>query len=215
MVAAQWKEPFDNRRRAQRVDSEGTALVHLHGRTMSARIVDLSTGGVRLRLARGLDVAPLEDARVVVELRLDGARSRWLRFGGMVRRVDTSTYEVVIGFWTIPTDFEDLVQDELIAALEGARAPGVLLVDGDSHRRSTLARAFSSAGCRVAETCAPLEALSALDESKSHFSLIAIADTTPAFIAEEFRRFVAEAHPELTNLVMRMPRPRPVGKLGE
>ena len=195
--------------------TEGTALVHLHDHTMCARIVDLSTGGARLRLARGLELGALLDARVVVELRLDGAHSRWLRCGGVVRRVEISSYEVVIAFWKIPTDFEDLVQDELVAALEDGRAPRVLLVDADVRRRSRLARAFSAAGCRVAEVRAPLDALSALDESKTHFSLIAIADTTPAFIAEELRRYVADVHPGLTNLMMHMPEQRPARRLPE
>lgn len=53
-----------------------------------------------------------------------------------------------------------------------------------------------------------------LDESKNHFSLIAIADTEPVEVAKEFRRFVADVHPELTNLVMGMPRARVIDKLG-
>jgi hypothetical protein len=212
MSAARWHEPFDDRRHAQRVDTEGTALVHLHHRTLCARIADVSTSGVRLRLARGLELASLADARVVVELRLDGARNGWLRFPGTVQRVDGAAYEVVVAFDAVPADFEDVIQDELVAALEGDRSHFVLLVDADPHRRSALARAFSTAGCRVAETCAPLEALSALDESKTHFSLIAIADTSPAIIGEEFRRFIAAVHPELTHLSMRMPRSRQARK---
>jgi hypothetical protein len=212
-MAAQWTQPFDNRRHTQRVDAEGTGVVHLRDRTMFARIVDLGIGGVRLGLTRAVESESLTGAPVVVELRLDGARSKWLRFGGTVQRVDTSACEIAIAFRTIPTDFEDVVQDELVAALEGDRTPRVLLVDADTHRRSTLARAFSAAGCRVTEVRAPLDALSALDESKSHYTLIAIADTIPELIGEEFRRFVSDTHPELTNLVMRMPRPRAVEPL--
>jgi hypothetical protein len=215
MVAAGWNGPFENRRHAQRVDTEGTAVVRLLARRIGARVVDLSARGVRLRFAPGVDLGALDGARVVVEIRLDGVRSTWLRFGGTIRRVDASLGEVVIVFWSIPTDFEDLVQDELIAALESDAAPRALLVDTDRHRRSTLARAFGAAGWRVAEVGAPLEALSVLDESKNHFSLIAIADTIPAFIGEEFRAFVADVHPELTNLIMPMPRPRPPQTSGE
>jgi hypothetical protein len=83
---------------------------------------------------------PEVGARVNLDVRLDG-HGRWLHLIGSVARVDAcgSGSALHIELLVVPADFEDLVQDELLSALECAQQPLVLVVDGTRTRRGEAA----------------------------------------------------------------------------
>jgi hypothetical protein len=181
------------RRHSGRVRSTGTAIVYgscaAHG-----RIVDVGIRGLSLLLDAG--AAPDVGERVRLDVRLDGV-GRWLGLTGSVARVDARHFRtaLVIELAVVPQDFEDLVQDELLSALECARMPWILLVDGARARRARVAAAFRAIGCHVIEASSPLEAIAEIDQSRRHLWAIVIGDTKPASHADELRRFFAETYP--------------------
>jgi hypothetical protein len=102
---------------------------------------------------------------------------------------------LVIELLVVPADFEDLVQDELLSALECAQLPRILLVDSARVRRGRVAAAFRATGCHVIEVSSPLEAIVEIDQSRLHLWAVVIADTELASDAEDLRRFFGETHP--------------------
>ncbi|HEY5938776.1 MAG TPA: PilZ domain-containing protein [Kofleriaceae bacterium] len=182
------------RRRSGRVQATGSAVIH--GAFAShARIIDLAMGGLRLQVD---DAATLPEggARVALDVRLDGL-GRWLHLIGSIVRVDArgAGARLVIELHVVPADFEDLVQDELLSALECAQRPRILVVDGARGRRELVAAAFRAAGCHVIEVSSPLEAIAEIDQSRLHLWAVVIADTKRASQANELRKFVAETYP--------------------
>jgi hypothetical protein len=105
------------RRHGGRVQSTGTAIVH-GPFAARGRIIDLAIGGLRL-LVDDAAAVPDVGAPVRLDVRLDGL-GRWLRVVGSVVRVDVrgSAVALVIELLVVPPEFEDLVQDELLSALE-------------------------------------------------------------------------------------------------
>jgi hypothetical protein len=181
------------RRHGGRVRSKGTAFVHgscaAHG-----RIIDLGIRGLSLLLEAG--AAPDVGEPVRVDIRLDGVGA-WLNLTGAVARVDArhSRTAVVIELFGVPQDFEDLVQEELLSALECTRLPWILLVDGEPARRAPVADAFRGKGYQVIEVSSPLEAFRTIDQSRLHLWAIVIGDTSPASHADGLRRYFADAYP--------------------
>jgi hypothetical protein len=102
---------------------------------------------------------------------------------------------MAIGFDAVPDDFEDCIQDELLAAVEHDILPRMILVDTVDGRRNKIAGAFRSAGCHVTEASTPLEAIAHLGGSRFELGLIAIADTVPETVAEQLREFLLDEHP--------------------
>ena len=198
MIDAEWQpSPAPRERRnSGRVQSTGTAVVH-GSFAAHARILDLAIGGVSLQIDHA---APLPDvgAPVRLDVRLDGA-GRWLHLSGSVARVEAcgSGAALVIELLVVPPDFEDLVQDELLSALECAHVPRVLLVDGARGRRELVAAAFRAIGYHVIEVSSPLEAIVEIDQSRLHLWAVVIADTKLASQADDLRAFLGETHPEV------------------
>ena len=178
------------------MQATGTAVVH-GAFAAHARILDLAVGGVSLLVH---DAAALPDigAPVRLDVRLDG-RGRWLHLIGSVVRIDArgSGSALVIELLAVPPDFEDLVQAELLSALECAQVPRVLLVDGARRRRGLVAAAFRAVGFHVIEVSSPLEAIAEIDQSRLHLWAVVIADTELASHADELRKFLGETYPEV------------------
>jgi CheY-like chemotaxis protein len=177
--------------------------VIVHGaRGAHCRIVDLALGGVSVLVDRDVST-PDVGTCVRIELRLDG-QGRWLHLTGSVLRVDPrgAANALVIKLLAAPPEFEDLIQNELVSALECARQPHVLVVDADPARRATVVSAFRATGCRVIAVSSPLEALSAIDQSALHLWAVAIADTELTSRADELRRFLNEAYPRVPQIVI-------------
>lgn len=188
------REPGCNERRAVRVRARGCVAVHGDGYGRG-KIVDLSTDGMRLRLT-GPHAPYRVDGRVDLDLRFDGATGGWWRMSGRIVRVDARG-QLAVAFDDVPTDFEDRIQAELVAALEEAGAIDVLIVDPVAPRRGELAVALRAAGRHVSEAATPLDAIDQLGESRHHPGLIVIADTVPASIANELRAHVRVEHPDV------------------
>lgn len=183
-----------DRRNSGRVQATGTAVIH-GTFAAHARIIDLAIGGLSLRVDDGAAV-PDVGARVHLDARLDGI-GHWLHLIGSVVRVNRrrSGTVLVIELLVVPPDFEDLVQSELLCALECARVPWILLVDGERARRELVAGAFRAMGCHVIEVSSPLEAIAEIDQSRLHLWAAVIADSKLASQAEELRNFLAETYP--------------------
>ena len=188
-----WLETPHELRGAMRVRAKGSVRIHRGNRVISGRMVDLAVGGVCMRTELPLG---LLGEQVRVDLRLDGSGSRHFALLGRVLRVSLPTGRMAIGFDAAPDDFEDCVQDELLAAMEHDALPRMILVDTVGERRHKIASAFRTAGCHVTEASTPLEAIAHLTGSRFELGLIAIADTVPEAVAEELREFLLEEHPD-------------------
>ena len=101
----------NDRRRHFRAGVCGGAVVHGHGLTMRGRIRDLSLGGALIDLAEGTEVE--HDHEVVVELEIGG--SGWVAQRGRVRR--STGKQVAIAFGDVKPDVEDVIEDEVFAAV--------------------------------------------------------------------------------------------------
>src|SRR5678816_42689 len=113
---------------AARVAASGTLVLKDRDHWMRARLVDLAVGGPRIRIAAGW--VPLAGASVWLALRLDG-RGSWLRAHGRVGPIEIASgaTELVVELDLVPTDFEDVIQDQLLAELECSRRRHVVIVD--------------------------------------------------------------------------------------
>lgn len=189
------------RRHSARVQSTGTAIVHgpsaAHG-----RIIDLAIGGLSL-LVDDAAVVPDVGAHVRLDVRLDGL-GRWLHLTGSVVRIDArgSAVALVIALLAVPPEFEDLVQNELLCALECSQFPRILLVDVARGRRELVAAAFRATGYDVIEVSSPLEAISEIDQSRLRLWAVVIADTDIASHADELRTFLRETYPRVPLIVV-------------
>jgi CheY-like chemotaxis protein len=189
------------RRHSGRVQATGTAIVH-GSFAARGRIIDLAVGGLTV-LVDDAATVPEVGARVRVDVRLDG-RGDWLPLVGSVARVDArgSAVALAIELLVVPPEFEDLIQDELLAALECSRRPRILLVDVARGRRELVAAAFRATGCEVLEVSSPLEAINAIDQSRLHLLAVVIADTEIASRADDLRSFLGEMYPRVPLIVV-------------
>ena len=177
------------RRQDVRVVANGSVVVQ-GGVSARGRLLNVSSGGMRVRLAEGEPCCPCGE-QVGVELHLDRAGATWLRFRGEVVRSDER--EVAVHFTAVPLEFADVIQDALASVLEAAAVAHVLLVDENADRRVPFAALLRKAGCRVAEAATPLEAIAHLGGSAIERWVVVITDTVPTSIADELRQFLAES----------------------
>jgi hypothetical protein len=189
-----WLETPHELRRAMRVRAKGSTRIHCANRVISGRVVDLAVGGICVRTELPICLIGLIGELVRVDVRLDACASKHFALLGRVLRVSHPTRRMAIGFDAVPDDFEDCVQDELLAAVEHDELPRMVLVDTVGGRRNKIASAFRNAGCHVTEASTPLEAIANLTGSRFALGLIAIADTVPETVAEELREFLLEEY---------------------
>jgi hypothetical protein len=179
------------RRRSPRVNARGHVIFHGVSCARGA-IIDMSAHGVRVRMS-GRRARYLRSDRVTLELRLEGGCGGWSTLSGHVVRLDVGG-EVMLALDEPPPDYDDAVQDQLLAVLEADAVQQVLLVDPIGWRRTKLAASMRVAGGHVREAATPLEALAHLGESRERFHVIAVADTVPATVAEELREYLHAEH---------------------
>ena len=159
---------------------------------LRGRIANVSLGGL---LATTRVTAPerLLGARVAIELRLDGRDGGWFDLGGRVERIGSNS--LAVRFDTVPPGFVSALEDMLTASHDRRRVLSIVHVDADAERRAALVRGFRASYCNVIDAATPLEAIVRLGESHFEPDVIAIADSSPATIADELRRFVDSEHP--------------------
>jgi len=107
-----WNDAIIDRRSGPRWPSAGVAIVRMRGAMVRSRIMDLGTGGVRLRVESQVGMADLCGREVGVELRLDTPGTAWLYLRGRVIRISAALLTVVIAFDNVPAGFADVVGRE-------------------------------------------------------------------------------------------------------
>ncbi len=162
-----------DRRRFYREAIYGGAVMHVDGVALRGQISNLSLGGALISLGEHVPHRPGLDHDVRVELEIGG--HGWVTQRARVRR--TSTKEVAVAFMEIKPNVEDLIEDELLAAVEARNRPRVLVVDAEPKRRRRVSEQLHAAGCVSLEAATPLEAIAMVEEPRNHVAAIAVSDT--------------------------------------
>jgi hypothetical protein len=181
------------RRRHYRAGIEAGAVIHASQMALRGRIVDLSLGGVRVRRVDENLPTPAPGTAAMVELELGGAG--WVAQDGRIHRCDVG--EIVIAFGPLAPEVEDLIEDEVLAAIEAARRPRMIVVDPSADRRRLVADKLRAAGCESYEAATPLEAIDLMERPRSHIRGVAMAEHLTQTGTEEFCDFVAETNPNI------------------
>jgi hypothetical protein len=181
-----------DRRQHLRIAPKGTVSLTSGGHTMRGRIGNLCQGGMLVATAV---TAPskLLARTVQMELRLDGQGAEWMRASGRILRI--VPHAIAIRFEDMSPTLANMIEEMSTASRAHRRTLSAILIDADPSRRSAMAESFRAAGCRVIEASTSLEAIVRLGESSFEPDLIAIADSAPAALADDLRRFVERNHP--------------------
>lgn len=175
-----------------RIAPKGTVSLASGQHTLRGRIANLGKGGMLVATSIG---APnkLLARRAELEIRLDGHWAEWTQASGQIVRIQPNG--IAIRFEGISPPLAQLIELMSAASRAHLRALLVVLIDADPGRRSAIAEGFRTAGCTVVETATPLEAVVRLGEASFEPDLIAIADSTPAAMADDLRHFAERNHP--------------------
>jgi hypothetical protein len=182
----------EERRRHVRASPKGTVVTQVSSHLVRGRVINVSRGGLSMRTR----ITPPEEflgAKVDLALRLDGRDASWRDLGGRILRIGANS--IALELDAPPDSFVRILDETISASQDNARLLSVVLVDATGGRREEMAEAFRRAGCAVIDVSTPLEAIVRLGESDFEPDLIAIADSLPATISQELRRFVDLEHP--------------------
>ncbi len=179
------------RRRHYRAGLEAGAVIHAAKLALRGRIVDLSLGGVRIRRLDDTAPCPAPGTAAMIELEI-GDRG-WVATDGRIHRCELG--EVVIAFAPLAAEVEDLIEDEVLAAIEATRRPRMIVVDQQPDRRRRVADKLREAGCDSYEAATPLEAIDLMERPRSHIRGVAVAEHLTQTGGDEFCDFVAETNP--------------------
>jgi CheY-like chemotaxis protein len=187
------QSPSD-RRRHFRAGVCGGAVVHGRGVTMRGHISNLSLGGALIHLHEdGPPDIQWDHDEVVVELEIGGAG--WVAQRGQVRRGDAKT--LAIAFGQVGPEVEDVIEDEVVAAVEAHKSPRVVVVDPKEDRRHQLAEKLRAAGYTSIEAATPLEAIALVEQPRNHVAAVAVADTLTQTGPHELVEFLSESSPHI------------------
>jgi hypothetical protein len=181
-----------DRRQHMRFAPKGTVILAAGDHTQRGRIANLSEGGL---LIATRDPAPDEllGRTAELELRLDGQRAEWMRGSGRILRITADA--IAIRFEKAPAELVHMIDEMSTASRAHLRTLSVVLVDASPPRRAAMAEGFRAAGCRVIEASTPLEVIVRLGQSSFEPDVIVIADSVPAVVADDLRRFMEHNHP--------------------
>lgn len=191
MPVARRESEVGERRHDARAHAHGSVIVQAI-RCTRGRVIDVSARGVRFHVDAG-NVVGCAGGRIELQIRLDGARQRWVPLGGRIGRIATDGI-VSVSFFDVPTEFEDVIQDQLLYELECGTQRHALVVDPDPARRARTADRLRAEGWHVTETSSPLEAIDYLGEASAHPSVVHVARTSPVSTGAELRRYLAREH---------------------
>jgi hypothetical protein len=180
------------RRRDLRVSPKGTVSVQADTCVIRGRIANLSRAGLSMTTPLPAPERLLGSA-AEIDLRLDDREATWFELRGRILRLDARS--VALAFDDPPASFLRVINEIVRASHHHQRVLSIVLVDATPARRSEMTEAFRAAGCGVIEVSTPLEAIVRLGESHFEPDLIAIADSSPAAVSDELRRFVDAEHP--------------------
>lgn len=178
------------RRRSLRAPVHGTAVVRGDRRAVGGFIENLSLGGCLLRTA---DLLGRTDA-LDIELRVP--QCSHLRVTGDAVRVERHENgpRMAVRFTDISADAEDAIENEVLAALDAARARPVLVVDGDVSRRTLVADALRERSLTPIVPRTPLEVVDSL-VGRRCIELCVMSQTFGGLRGAEVSNFITELFP--------------------
>jgi CheY-like chemotaxis protein len=187
------EEEMVERRRYYRAGLETGAVVHAAKLALKGRIIDLSLGGVRIRRADDTAPCPAPGTAAMVEMEI--GEHGWIAADGFVVRAAID--EIVISFAPLAAEVEDLIEDEVLAAIEASRRPRMIVVDQQRERRRRVADKLRAAGCDSYEAATPLEAIDLMERPRSHIKGVAVAEHLTQTGGDEFCDFVHQTNPNI------------------
>jgi CheY-like chemotaxis protein len=183
-----------NRRRSFRAGVHGSAVIHAPGGIASRGVIaDIGLGGVRVTDLVGDEPAIDPGTAVTVELECVG--TGWVAQKGRVIRHHRR--ELAILFEALAPEVEDLIEDEVLGAVEALREPRVVVVDRCVERRARIAEHLRHCGCQAIEVSTPLEAVEEIERSRNHVAAVALSLDLTQTNPEDMYRYISESHPEV------------------
>jgi hypothetical protein len=166
-------------------------------RAVGGFIENLSLGGALLRTA---DLLGRKDA-LDIELRVP--QCAHLRVTGEAVRVERRENgpRIAVRFTDISPDAEDAIENEVLAALDAARARPVLLVDGDVARRTLVADSLRARGLTPIVPRTPLEVVDTL-VGRRCVELCVLSQTFGGLRGAEVSHFITELFPWVRIMVV-------------
>lgn len=159
--------------------------------TVRGIAVDLSLGGLRMRIGNGSG-CPVAGSIGIVEIHL---ASGWHRV--QVRVVRSVFDEIALHFNEIAPSVEDAIEDEVVASIEAARKPHIVVVDPSPDRRHRIAETLRTAGCDPVEAATPLEAIGIVERQGGSIRGMTVAESLTQTRADEFCEYVTQSNPEI------------------
>jgi CheY-like chemotaxis protein len=184
-------ESGSERRRHYRAQVAASAVVHASRVALRGRVVDLSLGGVRVR--RSDDDVPCPSFGTPAKIEFELGTFGWVAQDGWIQR--STIDEIVIAFDRLAPQIEDLIEEEVLAAVESERRPRMVVVDPAPERRHRVAMALREAGCDSYEASTPLEAIDLVERPHNHITGIAVAGQLTQTDGDELMDFFAETNP--------------------
>lgn len=181
----------NERRRHFRAQVAAQAVVHAARIALRGRVIDLCLGGVRVRRSDDDVPCPSFGTPAVIDMEL--GRVGWVTLDGWIQR--STIDEVVIAFDQLRPHIEDLIEEEVLAAIEANHRPRMVVVDPAPERRQRVAAALREAGCDSYEASTPLEAIDLVERPHNHIAGIAVAEQLTQTGGEELMDFFAETNP--------------------
>lgn len=167
------------------------ALLHVGLMTIRGMVVDLSLGGMRMRVSDGA-ACPATGCSGLVEIHLTGG---WHRL--RVQVVRSSFDELAMSFHDVAPAVEDAIEDEVVASLEATRKPHIIVVDPHPDRRHRIAETLRIAGCDPVEAATPLEAIGIVERECGAIRGMTVAESLTQTRAAEFCEYVSQSNPEI------------------
>lgn len=180
-----------NRREHLRVPRTVSARLHVGVMSLRCHVVDLSMGGVRLRVQDG-EACPAVGNVGLLELHLDAA---WRHV--RIRVVRCTFDEVAVRFHEVTEDLRRALEAEVAASVAAFRRPHIVVVDPSPDRRHRIAESLRTAGCESVEAATPLEAIDIVEKQHGAIRGMTVADSLTQTSADELCEYVARSNPEI------------------
>lgn len=179
------------RRRHYRVPRTVNALLHVGLMTIRGMVLDLSLGGLRMRVAEGA-ACPATGSFAVIEMHL---ASGWHRL--KVRVVRCEYDEIAVRFSEVTPAAEDAIEDEVVASIETLRKPHIVVLDPMPDRRQRICESLRASGCDPVEASTPLEAIGIVERGCGGIRGMTISESLTQTRADELWEYVSQSNPEI------------------
>lgn len=179
------------RRRHYRVQRTVNALFHVGIMTIRGMVLDLSLGGLRMRVSEGA-ACPIAGCYGFIEIHLANG---WHRL--RVRVVRSEYDELAVRFAEITPAVEDAIEDEVVASIEASRKPHIVVLDPMPDRRQRICESLRTAGCDPVEASTPLEAIALVERECGGIRGMTISESLTQTRADELWEYVSQSNPEI------------------